>query len=237
MDIIRSILLSSVAGFLMINQVSAMPIVVTTEEAFLDIVGDVVIQTETFPNAIAGDVEIIFEDTGVVSTAVGGNPVFNEDNAVLGTDTGPSDGLGEYFTAIGPSGVSPTTITWLFPTEIVGFFGDFESATFVQFDVLDAMNNVLRTVRISDFIPAPQFGSSDGTLGVTSLDNPFNRIRFSAIPGVNFELFGLNSFQFTDGTPLPPSTPSEVPSPSAMSLFVLGLLSLVYCRRRQLNKN
>ena len=142
---------------------------------------------------------------------------------------GPDRG-GERFTAIGPSGVSPTTITWLFPTDIVGFFADFESATFAQFEVLDSSDNVLGTVKISDFIPPPQFGSSNGPLGVVDLATPFNQIRWSAIPGVNFELFGVNSFQYTDGTP----APDIIPLPAPALMLVSGIVALGALRIRRI---
>ena len=219
---------ASAASALVVSSAVAAPAVVTTQVDFNNAVGNVVIQTETFPNAIAGAVQITFDDSGVVSTAVGGDPVFNGDNAVLFPDTGPSDGGGEWFTAIGPSGVSPTTITWLFPTDIVGFFADFESATFAQFEVLDSSDNVLGTVKISDFIPPPQFGSSNGPLGVVDLATPFNQIRWSAIPGVNFELFGVNSFQYTDGTP----APDIIPLPAPALMLVSGIVALGALRVR-----
>lgn len=230
MTLPRFIALSATALTLSAATAQAVPVVVTSEADFLNEIGSVVVTEELFLNDIAAARSITF-DSGVTSTAVGGNPAFNGDNQVF-DDTAFGDGDGEWFSAVGPTGVAPTTITWTFPTEITGFFASFESATFVRFDVVDAGGSVLDTVRIDNFLSPPnQFSAIDGLLGVVDTATPFNRLVFRAIPGVTFETFSINSFQFTDGTALPPTT-TPIPLPAPALLLLSGLTSLMLLRRR-----
>lgn len=201
--------------------------IVFSESEFQTEVGNVVIEQERFLNNISGAPSITF-DSGVTSVALGGNPALFGDNGVI-DDTAFGDGDGEFFTGVGGAGSTPNSITWTFANDITGFFGSFESVTFTRMQFLDSLDNVLQTVDFENFFP-PNIQGLDGFLGYVNIANPFNQIRFTAIPSVNVEFFSVNSFQFTDGTPLPTA---GVPNPATPVLFLLGLGVMLVTRRRQ----
>jgi len=220
------------------NASNALTAVVTSETEYLNTVGNVVSVEELFLDDIAGASSIVF-DSGVESNAVGGNPAFFGDNSVF-EDTAFGDGDGEWFTGVGPGSSVPTSVTWVFPFEIVGFFASWESVTFVQFDVLDTGGSVLDTVRFDQFLPNPPNAAIDGFLGYVNTDTPFSQIRYEAVPRVSGDFFSVNSFQFTDGTPLPdlspPDTSTAVPLPSAGLLLLSGAAPIAMFLRRRRNK-
>ncbi|WP_448552403.1 hypothetical protein [Thalassotalea montiporae] len=202
-------------------------LIVLNETDFQANIGSVVVEQELFLTNIAGAPSITF-DSGVTSVAVGGNPTSFGDNSII-DDTAFGDGDGEFVSAVGPAGVSPNSITWTFDSDITGFFGSFESVTFVRMQFLDALDNVLRTVDFEDVFPPNPTQGLDGFLGYINTANPFNQIQFTALPGVNFEIFSVNSFQFTDGTPVPAVA---VPTPTSPLLFLIAFISVLLVSRQ-----
>ena len=190
-------------------------VIVDNQADFLTAVGNVVVEEELFLNRIDGAPSITFE-SGVTSVASGGNTTLFGDNSVI-DDTAFGDGEGEFFSAVGPSSVSPTSITWTFDRDVVGFFGSFESVSFVRMTFLDSGNNVVRSFNFDQVLPSDPINGIDGFVGYAN-DSGFNQIRFTAIPGVDFETFSVNSFQFTDGTPVPtPATAALLIGAGAIS--------------------
>ncbi|MEM6855222.1 MAG: PEP-CTERM sorting domain-containing protein [Planctomycetota bacterium] len=202
---------------------AAIDTVATQSEFGAAINGRGVIVEEIFPAAIPSARTITFS-TGVTSEATGsGFSTSFGDNSVLFPDTGPSDGFGEFFTGIGASGVSPTTIVFTFPEPVFGFFAPFESATGIDVSVVgDA------TLFDVSELGSATSGSNqpfDGTFGVvtTGPTETFTQLVFSVDPafGSSFETFGVDSFQF-----------GVVPEPASAALLFSGLVALSVRRRR-----
>ncbi|TQV73260.1 PEP-CTERM sorting domain-containing protein [Denitrobaculum tricleocarpae] len=202
-------LLLALCGFaLSVGSAQAAPITVTSLNDFNGAIGAAPVTTETFNNNIAGAVEITF-DSGVVSTAAGGNlGTVVLDNAVLnGLFRGSLDGSG---------GGAPLTLTWTFPVPAIGFIADFGSTSLIDVtipgsDVFFDINTVM--------------GAASGAFGLINSQTPFTQIQFS-IQGTGLGRFSIDNLRFAAAPSM-----AAVPEPGTLALFGLGLAGFALARR------
>ena len=180
------------------------PVAVTSVADFQAAIGAAETATDTFSNDIPGGVEITF-DSGVVSTLVGGNLEFaEEDNAVSG---------GRFAGGVGGDGIaSALTLTWTFPKPVIGFVAEFNKV-----EVLDV--TISGSGQVFDL--ATEAGGERRVFGLIDTANPFTQVQFGVRDSIRLDNFSIDNLTFAAAP-----TAADMPEPGPLAQFGITLVGL-----------